>query len=342
MRLIIKGIFVSTILLLFVDAYAADVREKREAYAAFDEVLKSGRIVGKVYFDLKASSLDLKAKKDLNEIAKELLKLKASFLIRLEGYADSSLEKNDGVLLSIQRAQAVKLYMSGRFPDLKVDMYMTGFGETKPVISEYGVSPGEIMRKDRRVDLVVYSGASFFAEPADMKVVGKLGDKKVVAKKLKVEKGLAPVVTVSVVRGRPVVTVSVVRGRPVVTVSVVRRKRSLFVSTKSVKRYILPDVFFDEESYLKDEAKSVLANVVEKVRHDSRWIYLAGRDSYKGQKNWLSSKQLKKQVLVATELVNNQGFSPDRMFIQGIDSSMSPYGNIKSDKGAVYLYIPLR
>ncbi len=320
MRLIIKGIFVFTTLLFFVDAYAADVRKKTEAYAAFDEVLKSGRIIGKVYFDLKASSLDLKAKKDLNEIAGELLKLKASFLIRLEGYADSSLEKNDGVLLSIQRAQAVKLYMSGRFPGLKVDMYMTGFGETKPVIPEYGVSSEEIMRKDRRVDLVVYSGASFFAEPTGMKVVGKLGDKRPAGKKLGVEKETAPVVTVFVVR----------------------RKKSLFVSTKSVKRYILPEDFFDEESYLKDKAKPVLANLLGKVRHDSRWIYLAGRNSYKGQENWLSSSQLKRQVLLASEFINNQGLSPDRIFIQGIDSSMSPYGNAGSDKGAVYLYIPLR
>lgn len=320
MWLIIRGIFVFTTLLLFVDAYASDIREKTEAYAAFDEVLESGRIVGKVYFDLKASSLDLKAKKDLNAIARELLKLKSSFLIRLEGYADASIEKSGGVLLSIQRAQAVKLYMSDKFPDLKVDLYMTGFGETQPVIPEAGASPEEIMRKDRRVDLVVYSGASFFAEPTDMKVVGKLGDKRLRGKKLRGKKEAAPVVTVFVVR----------------------RKKSLFVSTKSVKRYILPEAFFDEESYLKDKAKPILANVVGKVRHDSRWIYLAGRDSYKGQKNWLSSKQLKKQVLVASELVNNQGLSPDRIFIQGIDSSMSPYGNTGSDKGAVYLYIPLR
>lgn len=331
MRLIIKGILVFTTLLLFIDAHASSLTEKTEAFVAFDNVLNSGRIVGKVYFDLKASSLDLKAKKDLNNIARELLKLKSSFLIRIEGYADSSIEKNDAVLLSIQRAQAVKLYMSRKFPGLKVDLYMTGFGETQPVIPEAGVSLETRLQKNRRVDLVVYSGASFFAEPADMKVVGKLGDKKVVAKKLKVEKGLAPVVTVSIIRGKPVVTVSVVR-----------RKSSLFVSTKSVKRYILPEAFFDEESYLKDEAKPVLAKVVGQVRHDSRWIFLAARDSYKGQKNWLSSKQLKKQVLVATELINNQGFSPDRLFIQGIDSSMPPYGNMKNDKGAVYLYIPLR
>jgi len=320
MRLFIKGIVVFTALLFFADAYAADVRKKTEAYASFDEVLKSGRIVGKVYFDLKASSLDLKAKKDLNKIAKELLKLKASFLIRLEGYADASIEKSGSVLLSIQRAQAVKLYMSGRFPDLKVDMYMTGFGETKPVIPEYGVSSEEIMRKDRRVDLVVYSGASFFAEPTGMKVVGKLGDKRPIGKKLRVGKETAPVVTVSVVR----------------------RKKRLFVFTRFVKRYILPDAFFNEESYLKDKAKLVLANVVGKIRHDSRWIFIAGRNSYKGQKNWLSSKQLKKQMLVASELVNNQGLSPDRMFIQGIDSFMSPYANTGSDKGAVYLYIPFR
>lgn len=331
MRLIIKGIFVFTALLFFVDAYASDVREKTEAYAAFDEVLQSGKIVGKVYFDLKSSSLDLKAKKDLNDIAKELLKLKSSFLIRLEGYADASIEKKDAVLLSIQRAQAVKLYMSEKFPDLKVDLYMTGFGETQPAIPEAGVSPLEITKKDRRVDLVVYSGASFFAEPAGMKVVAKLGGKKPVGKKLRVEKGAAPVVTVAVVRGKPVVTVSIVR-----------RNKRLFVSTRSVKRYILPDAFFDEESYLKDEAKPVLANIVGKVRHDSRWIYFAGRNSFKGQKNWLYSKQLKRQVLLASELVNHQGLSPDRMFVQGIDSSMSPYENSGNDKGDVYLYIPVK
>ena len=320
MRLIIKGIFVFTALLFFVDAYASDVREKTEASAAFDELLKSGKIVGKVYFDLKASSLDLKAKKDLNEIARELLKLKSSFLIRLEGYADASIEKKDAVLLSIQRAQAVKLYMSEKFPDLKVDLYMTGFGETQPAIPEAGVSPLGIMKKDRRVDLVVYSGASFFAEPAGMKVVAKLGGKKPDSKKLRVEKGTAPVVSVSVVR----------------------RKKSLYVSTKSVKRYILPDAFFDEENYLKDKAKPVLADIIAKVRHDSRWIYLAGRNSFKGQKNWVYSKQLKRQVLVASEFVNHQGLSPDRMFVQGIDSSMSPYENSGSDKGSVYLYIPVK
>lgn len=331
MRLIIKGIFVFTALLLSVDAYASDIKQKAEPFAAFDELLKSGKIVGKVYFDLKASSLDLKAKKDLNEIARELLKLKSSFLIRLEGYADASIEKKDAVLLSIQRAQAVKLYMSEKFPDLKVDLYMTGFGETQPAIPEAGVSPLEITKKDRRVDLVVYSGASFFAEPAGMKVVAKLGGKKPVGKKLRVEKGAAPVVTVAVVRGKPVVTVSIVR-----------RNKRLFVSTRSVKRYILPDAFFDEESYLKDEAKPVLANIVGKVRHDSRWIYFAGRNSFKGQKNWLYSKQLKRQVLLASELVNHQGLSPDRMFVQGIDSSMSPYENSGNDKGDVYLYIPVK
>jgi len=310
MRFFIKGLFVFTILLFFVNAYASDERGKTEAYADFDELLKSGKIVGRVYFDLKASSLDLKAKKDLNEIAKELLKLKSSFLVRLEGYADASIEKKDAVLLSIQRAQAVKLYMSEKFPDLKVDLYMTGFGETQPAIPEAGVSPVEIMQKDRRVDLVVYSGASFFAETPDMKVVGKL----------RVEKETAPVVTVSVVR----------------------RKKSLYVSTKSVKRYILPDAFFDEENYLKDKAKPVLADIIGKVRNDSRWIYLAGRNSYKGQKNWLSSKQLKRQLLVASELVNYQGLSPDRMFVQGIDSSMSLYENSGNDKGSIYLYIPVK
>ena len=162
MRLFIKGIIFFVAVLSFADVYASSPRTKTADLASFDALLKSGRVVGKVYFDLKTSLLDEKAKKDLNKIAEELLKLKASFLIRLEGYADSSLEKNDSVLLSIQRAQAVKLYMSGRFPDLKVDLYMTGFGETKPVISEDGLTPLEIMKKDRRVDLVVYSGASFF------------------------------------------------------------------------------------------------------------------------------------------------------------------------------------
>ena len=320
MRLIIKGIFVFTAMLFFADAYASDLRDKTEAYAAFDEVLKSGRIVGKVYFDLKSSSLDLEAKKDLNEIAGELLKFESSFLIRLEGYADASDEKKDSVLLSIQRAQAVKLYMSENFPDLKVDLYMTGFGETQPAIPEAGFSPEEIMQQDRRVELVVYSGASFFTEPDGMKVVGKLGGKKPDGKKLGVEKESAPVITVSVVR----------------------RKKSLYVSTKSVKRYILPDAFFDEESYLKERAKPVLANIVGKVMHDSRRIYLAGRNSYKGQKDWLSSKQLKRQVLLAGELVSHQGISPDRMFVQGIDSNVLPYENGGSDKGAVYLYIPVK
>lgn len=331
MRLIIKGLFVFITLLFFVDAYASDLREKTEAYAAFDELLKSGNIIGTVYFDLKSSSLDLKAKKDLNEIARELLKLKSSFLIRLEGYADASIEKNDAVLLSIQRAQAVKLYMSEKFPNLKVDLYMTGFGETQPVIAEAGVSPLEIMKKDRRVDLVVYSGASFFAEPAGMEVVAKLGGKKPGSKRMIAEKS-----------SPPVVTVTIVRGKPVVTVSIVRRNKRLFVSTRSVKRYILPDAFFDEESYLKDEAKPVVANVVGKLKHDSRWIYLGSSNSYKGQKNWLSSKQLKRQLLVASELVDHQGLSPDRMFVQGIDSSMSPYENSGNDKGDVYLYIPVK
>lgn len=320
MRLIIKGVFVFTALLFAVVAYASDIKGKAEPLAAFDELLKSGKIAGKVYFDLRASSLDLKAKKDLNEIAKELLKLKSSFLIRLEGYADASIEKKDSVLLSIQRAQAVKLYMSENFPDLKVDLYMTGFGETQPVIPEAGVSPEEIMKKDRRVDLVVYSGSSFFAEPAGMKVVGKLGGKKSGGKKMGAETAPAPVVTVSVVR----------------------RKKSLFVSTKSVKRYVLPEVFFDEDSYLKDKAKPVLAGIIGKVRQDSRWIYLAGNDSYKGQSNWSSSKKLKRQVSVASELISHQGLSPDRMFVQGIDSSVAAFDYSKVDKGAVYLYVPLR
>ena len=155
-----------------------------------------------------------------------------------------------------------------------------------------------------------------------MKVVGKLGDKK----------AALPVVTVSVIRA----------ASPVVTVSVVRRKRGLFVAAKSVKRYIIPDVFFDAEGLLKDAARPVLANVARKVRSNSRWIFLAGRNSYKGRSDWLSSTQLKKQILIASELIRYQGISPERLFVQGIDSALSPYGSTESGRGAVYLYIPVQ
>ena len=93
---------------------------------------------------------------------------------------------------------------------------------------------------------------------------------------------------------------------------------------------------------IRATARPVLANVIGKVRNNSRWIFLAGRNSYKGQKNWVSSKQLKKQVLVANELINHHEVSPERLFVQGIDSSVSPYGNAGSAKGAVYLYIPVQ
>ena len=161
----------------------------------FTRLLDSGQVLGSVYFGLRDSSLDDAAKAELDRIVEELSKIGGPFIVRVEGFSDSVLEKKMGILLSMQRAQAVKLYMARKYPELKVNFFMTGFGETRPVVPSEGESAEEARAKYRRVDLVAYPGISFFEGrdavdiSAKLKIKeethpgGKRGDAEKVAKK---------------------------------------------------------------------------------------------------------------------------------------------------------------
>jgi len=149
--------------------------ENEGSIESLNKAIKNGNIIGSVYFALSESELDYIARKELDNVATSLLKLQGHFIVRLEGFAESSREKKSAILLSIQRAQSVKLYMSNKFPELKVDFYMTGFGQTRPLVAGEGDSVETIRKKERRVDIVVYSGGSFFEEPEEMKVVSRIG-----------------------------------------------------------------------------------------------------------------------------------------------------------------------
>jgi len=78
---------------------------------AFDQILKSGQVLSRIYFEANNSKLGPEAKKELDRQARELSKMSGSFIVRIEGYTDSYFEREKDILLSMQRAQAAKLYI---------------------------------------------------------------------------------------------------------------------------------------------------------------------------------------------------------------------------------------
>ena len=312
----LKALLFSLFILMTVNLLNASAQVTSKSVSSgvlseFDDILKSGKVLGSVYFNERDSSLDSEAKRVLAEIAKKLLALEGPYIVRVEGYSDSISEKKSGILLSIQRSQSVKLYMSMNFPGIKSDVYMTGFGESRPVILDSSVSGEDAKKMERRVDLVVYSGAKFFEEPEAMKLVKKIRPKS------------AP-------------------PAPVVTVSIIRRKRQSLVFTKSLKRVILPESFFSEDGLLKEEARPALRNVLSKVKDGSGWLFLSASSASAVNAGSDGSLGLTRQINTARELASRQGIDSDRIFIHGLDPLAFAGGSEDGKMNAVYLYLPIQ
>ncbi len=290
----------------FVCAVVAAPYEKKRV--PFDDILEGGKVIGSVSFGLKDTSLTKEAERELGRIARIFSALAGPFIVRVEGYADSSLEKKIGIQLSMQRAQTVKLYLSAKFPDLNVEFYMTGFGETRSLIPKEG-EPVEVVRaRERRVDLVVYAGATFFVEETK-----KASIPPVEAKPVVVEKALP---------------------KPVLPGT-----SEIIVSARSFKRYILSPDFFDDADRLRNEARPVVKQIMDEVREDRRWIFVS---AFEGKKNgdYRNGRALLKQVSLACEIVGIHKIDPERLFLRGTHA-VGLSGMEEGESGEVFIYIPM-
>jgi outer membrane protein OmpA-like peptidoglycan-associated protein len=166
-------LFVLVIVLL---AAVTNSIAQKEAYNAipFEQILKKGQVLSRIYFEANNSKLGQEGKKELDKLARELSSVSGSFMIRIEGYTDSAFERQKDILLSMQRAQAVKLYFSAKHPNLKISFYMTGFGARRPLLPLEGESQETLNKRERRVEMVLYPGAGFFADQEGVEIVRRL------------------------------------------------------------------------------------------------------------------------------------------------------------------------
>ncbi len=124
-------------LIISLPAFAGDI----------DSFLASRSVTGQIYFARNSSILSEKNKSELSKLIKELHRQeRAGKLIRIEGHASTDGQDAVNFDLSIQRALAIKDYLRQR--GLKVDIFLTGFGEKSS-------SAGKLT-KQRRVDIAVY------------------------------------------------------------------------------------------------------------------------------------------------------------------------------------------
>lgn len=318
--------------------------EKEQSLDPLDALLKSGRVVGQVYFDLMGKNLDSRAREEMDRVAGELSKLKGPFIVRVEGFSDSYREKRGGILLSMRRAQSVKLYMAERYPLLKAEFYMTGFGETRPLIPKEGESPEDIAEKERRVDVVVYHGATFFAEKKDVEVVTKLDLKRPPVRQVPVAK-VAPepekkdieVVTKPDLKRPPVRQVPLAKVAPE---PFIPERGEFVVAARAFKRFIFPEEFFDTRGMLVDEAGPILDSILSGVKENGRWVFIAAATGAEGGEPREDGSALKKQIYMGHRLINAYGIDAGRVFIKGFYAPGGIARDSEGERGELYLYIP--
>ncbi|MBK9283297.1 MAG: OmpA family protein [Sphingobacteriaceae bacterium] len=109
-------------------------------------------ILSNVYFDTGKSSLKPSSSKALNDLV-EVLKLKSSMVIEIQGHTDDVGQAGDNLRLSQQRAEAVKTYLSQKGIAAK-RIRAVGYGSLEPIADN---SSEEGRSKNRRTSLKVIS-----------------------------------------------------------------------------------------------------------------------------------------------------------------------------------------
>jgi len=289
--------------------------------SAFEQILKSGQVMSRIYFEANSSKLGPEAKKELDRRARELSRVSGSFIIRIEGYTDSSFEREKDVLLSMQRAQAVKLYLLAKHPNLKIDFYMTGFGSRRPIVPIEGESQEALRKRERRVEMVLYPGADFFAGKEGVEVISRL-------KAAEVPVAEVPVAEV------PVAEVPVAEA-PVAEAPV---SPEIVARARAFKRIVLPAYFFDNNDNLLAGAKPVLEDVLKKVRDSSAWLFVSADTALGLEQN----RELRRQLLLTRTLVEELGIASDRIFVKGFSNENLVKDSAADFPGEVSIYIPIQ
>jgi outer membrane protein OmpA-like peptidoglycan-associated protein len=105
-----------------------------------------------VFFETGKSNLKPSSHKTLNDLA-EVLKLKKTMVIEIQGHTDNVGSEPDNMRLSQERAEAVKKYLVSKAIDIK-RITAKGYGPTRPVADN---STDEGKAKNRRTSLKVIS-----------------------------------------------------------------------------------------------------------------------------------------------------------------------------------------
>lgn len=100
-------------------------------------------------FNTSESKIKAEAKKELDEIVKEL-KTNADFDLVINGHTDSIGNKQLNQKLSLNRADAIKAYLLKQLPELKEKIKTNGYADEMPVASN--LTP-EGREKNRRVEV---------------------------------------------------------------------------------------------------------------------------------------------------------------------------------------------
>lgn len=107
-------------------------------------------VLDNVYFDTGKSSLKVQSNKALNDLV-EVLKLKSTMVIEIQGHTDDVGKEEDNLKLSQERAEAVKKYLSAKGIN-ESRVTAKGYGQTMP-IADNGTESGKA--KNRRTSLKV-------------------------------------------------------------------------------------------------------------------------------------------------------------------------------------------
>ncbi len=136
---------------------------------------KEKRLIGSIYFPSGSMTLNKSARRELARIAEEIRRLEEKtakagerLIIRLEGYSDSVGDADANLFISMMRAAVVEEYLV-KVEGVSVELYLTGFGETKVKRPE---RTAEERRRNRRVDVVRIIG-----EDGEMKIFRQKGKK---------------------------------------------------------------------------------------------------------------------------------------------------------------------
>jgi hypothetical protein len=203
---------------------------------------------------------------------------------------------------------------------------MTGFGERRPILPKEGETVEETSRLERRVALVVYPGATFFAKDKEAQVVTKLDRGKVEVRKK------APEIT-------PLPQLpDKVKGEDELP-----ERAEIVVAARSFRKVIFPADFFDEDDLLLDETRPIVAKILSEVKNEEIWLFVGAVMENLGRGTIdYTNKSVRRQLSLAVEMVGYHGVDADRLFIKDIFGQGVISIDYEGEEGEVYLYIPYK